>query len=380
MENSKRGNIPMQDKLRLSKSQGASTPAELKRMQNVPYALAVGSIMVSCYTDVGYLTDADDLKSQTGYVFVLNGGVVDWKSAKQSIFATSSAEAEYIAAFMASMDDSINPSSSWISSIYILSIAAERLFKDEATEEKGERARMASFVGAMAIADLVKTTLGPKGMTSQKFKMMMWARGCCCQGESKENILDQRLSYPTDRRIERKCCVFVYLTALLYAEEFIEDAYNVHLFSIHLMPKYFSNELFKWLAKASRTKLSSGFQTDTTAQNSNQVSYVDSFGLIADEIFISNKLQKGDIVQLTKFQLMKPFYNMGAILCKSGIVGFDLTVIHSKCDINCDPKRYPLNVPDEDHANSHHVEEPSTSKQKQDHVDSFLNEDIDDSR
>ncbi|GJV79940.1 T-complex protein 1 subunit beta [Tanacetum coccineum] len=41
---------------------------------------------------------------------------------------------------------------------------AERLFKDEATEEKGERARMASFVGAMAIADLVKTTLVPKGM------------------------------------------------------------------------------------------------------------------------------------------------------------------------------------------------------------------------
>ncbi|GJZ50843.1 retrotransposon protein, putative, ty1-copia subclass [Tanacetum coccineum] len=107
MENSKRGSIPMQEKLRLSKSQSASTPAELKRMQNVPYASAVGSIMntkdmflvyggdlkrklgVSCYIDAGYLTDADDLKSQTGYVFVLNGGVVDWKSAKQSIFATS---------------------------------------------------------------------------------------------------------------------------------------------------------------------------------------------------------------------------------------------------------------------------------------------------
>uniref|UniRef100_A0A0D9WJJ7 CCT-beta n=1 Tax=Leersia perrieri TaxID=77586 RepID=A0A0D9WJJ7_9ORYZ len=40
----------------------------------------------------------------------------------------------------------------------------ERLLKDDATEEKGDRARMASFVGAMAIADLVKTTLGPKGM------------------------------------------------------------------------------------------------------------------------------------------------------------------------------------------------------------------------
>nr|GEW13976.1 retrotransposon protein, putative, Ty1-copia subclass [Tanacetum cinerariifolium] len=56
-------------------------------------------LRVSCYTDAGYLTDADDLKSQTGYVFILNGGAVDWKSAKQSIFATSSAVAEYIATF-----------------------------------------------------------------------------------------------------------------------------------------------------------------------------------------------------------------------------------------------------------------------------------------
>ncbi|CAM6094900.1 unnamed protein product [Calypogeia fissa] len=38
------------------------------------------------------------------------------------------------------------------------------LFKEEALEEKGERARMAAFIGAMAIADLVKSTLGPKGM------------------------------------------------------------------------------------------------------------------------------------------------------------------------------------------------------------------------
>ncbi|GKA62558.1 retrotransposon protein, putative, ty1-copia subclass [Tanacetum coccineum] len=45
MENSKRGSIPMHEKHRLSKSQGASTPTELKRMQNVPYASDVGSIM-----------------------------------------------------------------------------------------------------------------------------------------------------------------------------------------------------------------------------------------------------------------------------------------------------------------------------------------------
>ncbi|GKC35001.1 hypothetical protein Tco_1047385 [Tanacetum coccineum] len=36
----------LNEELRLSKSQSASTPAELKRMQNVPYASAVGSIMV----------------------------------------------------------------------------------------------------------------------------------------------------------------------------------------------------------------------------------------------------------------------------------------------------------------------------------------------
>nr|GEU43572.1 retrotransposon protein, putative, Ty1-copia subclass [Tanacetum cinerariifolium] len=42
------------------------------------------------------------LFTKTGYVFILNGGVVDWKSTKQSIFSTSSAEAEYNAAYDAS--------------------------------------------------------------------------------------------------------------------------------------------------------------------------------------------------------------------------------------------------------------------------------------
>nr|GEW64054.1 zinc finger, CCHC-type [Tanacetum cinerariifolium] len=43
--NSKRRSIPMQEKIKLSKLQGASTPAELKRMQNVPYASVVAFIM-----------------------------------------------------------------------------------------------------------------------------------------------------------------------------------------------------------------------------------------------------------------------------------------------------------------------------------------------
>ncbi|GKB08248.1 hypothetical protein Tco_0836532 [Tanacetum coccineum] len=45
MDNSKRGYIPMQERLDLNKTQGASTPKEVKRMQNVPYALVMSSIM-----------------------------------------------------------------------------------------------------------------------------------------------------------------------------------------------------------------------------------------------------------------------------------------------------------------------------------------------
>ena len=42
--------------------------------------------------------------------------------------------------------------------------AGPSVLQEGATEEKGEHARLASFVGAMAISDLVKSTLGPKGM------------------------------------------------------------------------------------------------------------------------------------------------------------------------------------------------------------------------
>ncbi|GJU63091.1 retrotransposon protein, putative, ty1-copia subclass [Tanacetum coccineum] len=126
MENFKRGSIPMQEKLRLSKSQGALTPAELKHMQNIPYASAVGSIIyvVRCTRpdvafaqnitsrfqqnpgDLYWTTVKNMLKylRNTKDMFLVYEGVVDWKSAKQSIFATSFAEAEYIAAYDASKE------------------------------------------------------------------------------------------------------------------------------------------------------------------------------------------------------------------------------------------------------------------------------------
>nr|GEX87807.1 hypothetical protein [Tanacetum cinerariifolium] len=124
MDNFKRGSVRMQEKPDYRKSQGAKTHSEVKCMQRVPYASAIGSIMyvntkdivlvyggrpktelkVTCYADAGYQTDKDDTKSQSGYVFMLNGRAVDWKSAKHSTIAMSSIEVEYIAAAEASME------------------------------------------------------------------------------------------------------------------------------------------------------------------------------------------------------------------------------------------------------------------------------------
>nr|GEW22979.1 retrotransposon protein, putative, Ty1-copia subclass [Tanacetum cinerariifolium] len=47
-------------------------------------------IKVFCYADASFQRDKDDTKSQTEYVFVLNGGGIDWKSAKQSTTPISS--------------------------------------------------------------------------------------------------------------------------------------------------------------------------------------------------------------------------------------------------------------------------------------------------
>ena len=55
-------------------------------------------LIVNGYIDASFDTDPDDSKSQTGYVFLLNGGAVSWCSSKQSVVVGSMCEAEYIAA------------------------------------------------------------------------------------------------------------------------------------------------------------------------------------------------------------------------------------------------------------------------------------------
>ncbi|KAL0282949.1 UNVERIFIED_CONTAM: Retrovirus-related Pol polyprotein from transposon TNT 1-94 [Sesamum radiatum] len=153
MENSKRGFLPVRHGVKLSKKQSPKTDEELRKMFDIPYASAVGSIQyaVQCtrpdvafalsvtsryqacageahwtavqtilkylrrtkhtflvydggelilegYSDASFQSDEDDAKSQSGFVFKLNGGVVAWKSSKQDTTADSTTEAEYIAA------------------------------------------------------------------------------------------------------------------------------------------------------------------------------------------------------------------------------------------------------------------------------------------
>ena len=54
-------------------------------------------LIVSGYTDANFQYDRNESKSQSGYVFTLNGCTVSWKSSKQEKTTDSTIESEYIA-------------------------------------------------------------------------------------------------------------------------------------------------------------------------------------------------------------------------------------------------------------------------------------------
>ncbi|GJT27456.1 hypothetical protein Tco_0907731 [Tanacetum coccineum] len=109
------GVITIQERFDLNKTQDASAPEEVECMKRVPYTSTIGSLnyttavknilkylratrdmflvyggnleselRVKSYCDAGFQTNRDDTKSQTGFNFVLNGDVVDWRCCKQS--------------------------------------------------------------------------------------------------------------------------------------------------------------------------------------------------------------------------------------------------------------------------------------------------------
>ncbi|GJU43829.1 hypothetical protein Tco_1201095 [Tanacetum coccineum] len=67
----------------------------LKYLKNIKDIILVyggnpkAKLRVNCYCNAGFETNRDDIKSLTRYVSVLNRGVVDWKSSKQSTAAMS---------------------------------------------------------------------------------------------------------------------------------------------------------------------------------------------------------------------------------------------------------------------------------------------------
>ena len=50
------------------------------------------------YMDSDFMSDKDSRKSTAGYVFMLDGWAINWKSVKQEWTVDSTSEAEYVAA------------------------------------------------------------------------------------------------------------------------------------------------------------------------------------------------------------------------------------------------------------------------------------------
>jgi hypothetical protein len=49
------------------------------------------------YSDANWISDADEIKATTGYVFTIGGAPISWRSRKQTILTKSTIEAELVA-------------------------------------------------------------------------------------------------------------------------------------------------------------------------------------------------------------------------------------------------------------------------------------------
>ncbi|HEV7738704.1 MAG TPA: Ty1/Copia family ribonuclease HI, partial [Chlamydiales bacterium] len=71
------------------------------------YQLTIGGeqkIILSGFSDSDWAADTDDRRSTSGYNFTLGNGSISWRAKKHSAVASSSTEAEYIAADYASKE------------------------------------------------------------------------------------------------------------------------------------------------------------------------------------------------------------------------------------------------------------------------------------
>ena len=69
----------------------------------IPGLIQTSNLEVVGYSDSDYAGCKDTRKSTFGYLFLLADGAISWKSGKQSVIATSTMEAEFIACFEATV-------------------------------------------------------------------------------------------------------------------------------------------------------------------------------------------------------------------------------------------------------------------------------------
>uniref|UniRef100_A0A2N9FGB3 Retrovirus-related Pol polyprotein from transposon TNT 1-94 n=1 Tax=Fagus sylvatica TaxID=28930 RepID=A0A2N9FGB3_FAGSY len=105
---------------RFNLNQCPKNDLEREQMKNIPYASAVGSLMYAqvCTRpniafavgmlgryqsdpDSDFAGCIDSRKSTSGYIFLMASGAVSWRSAKQTLTATSTMEAEFVSCFEA---------------------------------------------------------------------------------------------------------------------------------------------------------------------------------------------------------------------------------------------------------------------------------------
>ncbi|KAL0394421.1 UNVERIFIED_CONTAM: hypothetical protein Slati_4408300 [Sesamum latifolium] len=82
-----------------------------------------GELILQSYSDASFQSDDDSAKSQSGFLFKLNGGVAAWKSSKQDTTADSITEAQYITASEAATEAvwMKTTSKSWVWCLVLLS-------------------------------------------------------------------------------------------------------------------------------------------------------------------------------------------------------------------------------------------------------------------
>eukprot|EP00253_Pinus_taeda_P009249 PITA_09249 len=112
MKNCSPSVAPIVEGDRFNLNQCSKNNFEREQMKNIPYASVVGSLMyaqVCTRPDIAFVVgmlgryQSDPGKSTSRYIFMMTGGAVSWRSAKQTLIATSTMEAKFVSYFEATL-------------------------------------------------------------------------------------------------------------------------------------------------------------------------------------------------------------------------------------------------------------------------------------